>query len=395
MNKQGIPVVFATDDNYVAYCAVAVFSMIQNANPDNFYEVYILYDSISQINRIRLERLSAEYAKVRCVCVHDYIANLKVLEYGHLTIASAYRLVIPDILPQYKKIIYLDSDIVVNGDIAEMYQIDIGDNILGAAHGYYRNEPGDWQYEYIANHLHIATEHFFNAGILIMNTEAFRKHDVKEKCFSLLEQRTDLYYMDQCVLNIVCEGKVHFLPPEWNYEWLFLFYGNNQSLYYKDKKLELMENPAIVHYDGTEKPWNYPSQILSDYFWYYARQTIFYEEILHASQIQNVKEILEAVTDILGDTVNFRNIAVYGAGNAGKRYVDKLLSLKLFHIAVWVDQNYGEKKGCRLPVESVDKLYSTEFDRVIIAIENREISAEVKEMLMSNGIPEEKIIQIK
>lgn len=394
MNKQTIPVVFATDDNYVSYCGVAIFSMIKNANPDNFYEVFVLYDSISQVNRMRLENLSTGYASIKCICIHDLIVDLKVLEFNHLTIASAYRLVIPEILPQYDKILYLDSDIVVNADIAEMYQIDIGDNILGAAHGYYQSKPGDFGYEHIVSDLRIDEENFFNAGILIINAKEFRKQKVTEQCFSLLSQRDDLYYMDQCALNIVCEGKVYFLPAKWNYEWLFLFYGDNSRLYYRDKKLELMKDPAIIHYDGIEKPWNYPSQILADYFWLYARQTIFYEEILQAVQQRNIKTFFETVMDIFGDAMKFKDIAVYGAGNAGKRYVDKILSLNLCKIAIWVDQNYTEKQGTILPVEPVEKLYQEKFDHVIIAIENRVISTEVKEMLMGNGIPEEKIIQI-
>ena len=393
-SKELIPVVFATDDNYVPYCGVAISSLIQNGCRENVYEIFILYDRLSQTNLLRLENLSTDYAKVRCVCIHDYVVNLKVLEHNHLTIASAYRLVIPEVFPQYEKVIYLDSDIVVNADVAELYHIDIGDCILGAAHGYYENDFHCEENIYITHTLQIDEKNFFNAGILLFNISEFRKRKITERCFILLSQRTDLLYMDQCALNILCEGNIFFLPLKWNYEWLFLFYGDNQELYYREKPLNIMKDPAIIHYDGVEKPWNYPDQMLSDYFWQYARQTVFYEEILQRMQTDSAKTVCGVFAEMLGCIGKFRDIAIYGAGHAGKRYVDKILSWNIGNIVIWVDQNFKDKKCMKRPGESVEKLYTTKFDYVLIAIESPVISAEVRELLISRGIPEAKIVQI-
>ncbi len=383
MNRQVIPVVFATDNNYVPYCGVAISSLIANATSENLYEVYVLYDSISKVNILRLEMMSVKNVHIHCICIHDAISKLKVVEYNHLTIASAYRLVIPDVLPQYEKIIYLDSDIVVNDDVAKLFNINIGENIIGAVKGFYICEEEHFMYKHITEVLKIDKEAFFNAGILILNNVAFRENNVKEKCFELLSNRTDLIFMDQCALNIVCEGKVYFVPERWNYEWLVLFSAN-------DVDAVVMENPAIIHYDGIEKPWNYPNMILSEIFWKYARQTIFYEEIIKNLQIKATQEVYD--TFCLVEKV--KNIAVYGAGNAGKRYIDKILSSKFLKLVIWVDKNYEEKRNMVFPVESPEKLYVTDFDKVIIAIENQSISYEVEQELISKGISKEKIIKI-
>jgi lipopolysaccharide biosynthesis glycosyltransferase len=387
-----IPVVFATDENYVPYCGVAISSLIKNTNNINTYEIFVLYDILSSLSIYRLESLSTENVTVNCCCVHEYITNLKVLEHNHLTIASAYRLVMPEIFPQYEKVIYLDSDIVVNADVAELYSINIGANILGAVHGYYKRDEIDFMYNHITETLGIDENNFFNAGVLIVNITEFKKNNVTQKCFKLLSERTDMYFMDQCALNIVCEGKVHILPKRWNHEWLFLFSADNPKLsLHRDEFDEAHNSPAIIHYDGIEKPWDYPEQRLSDYFWKYARQTIFYEEIIYSSQLRRTGELLE----LLGIIGSYRNIAIYGAGNAGKRYVNKILSMKLCKIVLWVDKNFTEKQGYELPVESVEKLYTTDFDRIFIAIENISISNRVKDILISNNIAREKIIQIQ
>ncbi len=383
MSKSVIPVVFATDENYVPYCGVAVSSLIRNACPSNEYEISVLYDHLTAASIIRLEQQSIDYVHVRCVCIHDYITDLKVLEYNHLTIASAYRLIIPEVLSQYEKVLYLDSDIVVDADIAELYHTKIGGNILGAVHGYFKKDDDEFMYKHITQTLGIAVDSFFNAGILLMNIKALKENRVTEKCFSLLSKRTDLYFMDQCAMNIVCEGKVYFLPEKWNFEWQYLFSAEEHAR-------KLMDNLGIIHYDGIEKPWDYPSQILAEKFWSYARKTIFYEEILQASQIKRTKEVLE----VFGGIGKFRNIAVYGAGNAGKRYVDKILSLKLCNIVSWVDRNYAKMQGAKLQIECVESLYEKEFDHVVIAIENKSISEEVEQMLVMNGIPKEKLVRI-
>lgn len=390
MDKQIIPIVFATDENYVPYCGVAVSSLIKHAGHVNTYEITILFDSLSSLSVYRLEHLSTDHVRVSCRSIHAYIAGLKVLEYNHLTIASAYRLVIPDVLSQYDKVLYLDSDIVVNEDVAKLYHMDIGSNLLGAVRGYFKRDKDDFIYNHITKTLGISEDSFFNAGILIMNIVGFKEKDVAHRCFKLLTERDDLYFMDQCALNIVCEGSVHYLPGRWNHEWLYLFAANNDRLPTSCEEFERCKAPAIIHYDGVEKPWDYPEQFLSDFFWSYARDTIFYEEILYASQVRRTRELV----GLLGAGGACRNIAVYGAGNAGRRYVKRILSLKLCRIVLWVDRNYSEKKGYELPVECVEKLYSAEFDQVFIVIENATVSNQVKEMLISNHIPSSKIVQI-
>ena len=382
MNEPMIPIVFATDDNYVPYCGVAISSLIQNAYKANTIEIFVLYDRLSLTSIRRLESLTTESAQVSCICIHDYIMDLNVAEYNHVTIASAYRLVIPDVLPQYDKLLYLDSDIVVNGDISELYSFELGDNILGAVHGYFK--PGDFMHNHITKTLKIQEKNFFNAGILLINAEAFRRNHVKDKCFQLLSQRRDLYYMDQCALNIVCEGSVFFLPSRWNYEWLLDFSKEMDTEGFRN------EGKAIIHYDSNIKPWDFPGKLLADVFWSYARRTIFYEEILYTGQRKQTRQLL----NILGLAGSHRNIAIYGAGNAGKKYVETILSLKICNIVLWVDKNYADKTDCPLPVECVDRLYETEYEQLIIAVEDIFVSNDIKSMLISNGIDKKKIVQI-
>ena len=391
VQKSIIPVVFAADENYVPYCGVAISSLIKHTSIDNEYKIYVLYDRLPSSDIIRLERLTTANAAVQCVCVHEAMQARTAREYNHLTIASAYRLVITDMLPQYDKIIYLDSDIVIRADIAQLYDMDIGDNILGAAHGCYDHAKTEFMHSYITKRLKIKIDNFFNAGILIINTKAFREENIAEKCFSLLRGRRKLVFMDQCALNIVCENRVFFIPKEWNYEWLFLFFPESSMKRNPEAVFEILSNPALVHYSGIEKPWQYPNMPLAEIFWQYARESVFYEEILLGNALYKTKELLE----LLGITCKYENIIIYGAGNAGKRYVKKIRAMKLCNIVLWCDKNYCEKTGYELPVESIERIFTTKFDHILIAIENTEISNQVRGMLLSRNVDSEKILQIR
>lgn len=385
--KPVVPVVFGTDENYVPYCGVAIQSLLDCRSSQMQYDIIVLYDALSVYARSSLQSLEQDDATIRFICIHEQIKNLRALEYNHLTVASAYRLVIPEVLPEYEKVLYLDSDIVICDDVAKLYGIDIGDCALGAAHGYFKHMETDFMFYHITRNLKIGTEDFFNAGILIMNLEAFRRKQITEKCFKLLGERDDLYFMDQCALNIVCRGKVFFIPQRWNEEWERWMDESTID----EAQIARGNDAAIIHYAGLWKAWDYPGRFLADRFWSVARRTVFYEQILVAAQLYRQNEAME----LLCISDKLKNVAVYGAGGIGRHYVRNVLQQHLFRIAIWVDKNYQNIEDTELPVESVEKLYDTDFDHVVITVQNPVTAGEIKEMLIKDGVPEYKILQYK
>lgn len=386
MINEVIPVVFSTDENYVPYCGVAILSLIKNTSGKNRIEVYVLYDKLTKFSIHRLELLSENNVQVKCLCVHQYIKDLRVQEYNHLTIASAFRLVIPKVLNMYDKVLYLDSDIAVNADVCELFETDLKDNILGAAKGYIKSDDGFMEL-HIEKNLKISVDSFFNAGILVINTKKFEEFSVAEKCMELLSTRKDLYFMDQCALNIVCENRVTFFDQKWNYEWIFITSSDNPFMS-KDYSDVVTEEPCLIHYDGTEKPWKHPDWPLASYFWKIARESCFYEEILMKTQINATKEVASVVRKI-GDA---RNIVIYGAGNIGKSLVAKIQNYNLYNIAAWVDKNYKTLNNLAMEVSSIDCISDFDFDCVVIAIENSVVVDEVRKQLIDAGISANKII---
>lgn len=385
MEELNIPVVFATDDIYAPYCGVAVCSLIQNTSHGNVYAVYILYDKLSKQNISRLERLSTTNVTVKCVCISDYVKGLNLTLYGHMTAATVYRLLIPDILPQYNKVLYLDSDLVVLADVAELYYRDLNGNYIGAVRDICTYCGNVYPHNlYVQEKLGLKYTDYFNAGVLLINTKAFRENKIHQKCISLLCQRSDLACMDQDVLNLVCVGSVTFLPTAWNFMWPVSYEGVVDTQYISIGK------PQIYHYASYQtKPWDKYDEPFTEYFWEYARKTPFYESILLR---MTKNQIVCFQTHHWEMTGGHNRVAIYGAGRMGKLCAEKILEFKLFQLVIWVDRSYKEKQNMVFPVEPVESLYAQTFDYVIVAIKNSDIAAEIKKELVGHKISEDKII---
>lgn len=124
--KPAVPVVFATDDQFAAFCSVSIASLIANCDKTRPYLVYIFYDTLTQENKDKLSHMGTDNVTVEMVQVSQYINRDLFYIRGRQTITSYFRLFVMEVLPQHDKAIYLDSDIVILRDIGELYDIDIG-----------------------------------------------------------------------------------------------------------------------------------------------------------------------------------------------------------------------------------------------------------------------------
>ena len=137
MNRE-IPVFFTIDNSYAPYLAVALNSAIKNANPDRKYKAIILHEGLTQENIDKIKAFETDNFKIDIQTMQanfesldDRMSNRLRCDYFTLTIY--FRLFIPELYPQYDKALYLDGDIVILSDIADLYNIDIGDNLVGGA----------------------------------------------------------------------------------------------------------------------------------------------------------------------------------------------------------------------------------------------------------------------
>lgn len=266
-----INICFASNDIYCEHLATAIYSLICNANMFRCYDILIVNKDISIENKNKILNLIHNYKNfsIRFINVSNYEKFVSYNIGAYYSIETNYRLfLLSELFNNYDKIIYLDSDIVVTGDISKLFDISVNGYLVGAIKDssikYYEISKRAIYFEnnYIYNINTYRTKFlnlkfpndYFNAGVLLINLKECRKtitfHDVMNTLHS-----KNFIYNDQDVLNILFNGKVKFLDVIWNYmNNIESFLKNNlYKNYYIDLK---RQNYNIIHYIGQLKPWN-------------------------------------------------------------------------------------------------------------------------------------------
>ncbi len=268
--KSEIPIFFSADDNYIPCLSVAIHSLIANSNEENNYRIIILHTGMSLLGKAEVKRMETNNVRISFQNISHITTKLKkalalrLRDYYSETIY--YRMFIPSMFPEYEKAIYLDADIALQDDIANFYNTDLGDNLLaGVPDQVIGSVPVFTRYAKEA--LGIAPNHYFNSGVLLMNLREMRKSRIEEKfLYRLINYNLDTVAPDQDYLNILCKGRVKYLPETWN---KMPDYGK----VYKTEELHL------IHYNMFRKPWHYDDVRYQESFWNYAKETRYYDTL--------------------------------------------------------------------------------------------------------------------
>ena len=264
--RKEIPIFFSTDDNYIPYLDVAIASLIENASKAYQYRIIVLNTGLDEENVQKVRQNENDGFKIDFVDISEEVKRIKsrLKNVYHFSVVTYYRLFIASLFPQYDKVVYLDCDLVVLGDISQLYNLELGNNILGAAPEQYVQNTKEFRL-YAEKALGVDPDGYVNAGVLLMNLAAFRKNEIEKKFTELITKYDfDLLDPDQAYLNYLCLGKIHVLPNGWNKEPLPLACEGKKN---------------IIHYALYKKPWQYDDVMDGEYFWHYAGRSPFCEQI--------------------------------------------------------------------------------------------------------------------
>ncbi len=273
--KKLIPVFFAVDNTYAPYLTVALRSLMDNADASYRYRIHILIDRLDENIKARISSMQTEIFEIDFVPVREKLAKFagKLHLRDYYTQATYYRFFIPELFPEYDRCVYLDSDILVLGDIAKMYETEMGDDLMAAV-------PDDvvanlsFFRDYVSEFLGVPYEKYFNAGILLINLAEMRRVNIEKAFLTIMSERQFPVAQDQDYLNVLCHRRITYLDSSWNRT---AFPG-----------IEVSERPNIVHFKINFKPWHYADISFGKLFWEYAAKTDFYHEI---------KEVYKNYTD--------------------------------------------------------------------------------------------------
>ncbi|MDR1467389.1 MAG: glycosyltransferase family 8 protein [Oscillospiraceae bacterium] len=286
--KREIPLFMSTDDNYTFATVVSITSALKNANPNTFYKIHVLVPegNFKSCNRSKIKQVQELYSKNCEIVIVDMKDDFdSIPKTDGYSSPAYYRLKIHEIFPGLNKGIYVDVDTVILEDLTQLLDWDMHDYLIaGVPDGQRLNN-----YENYKKYLGIdGMQNYINSGVMVMQLNGLRESGISEKFNEFIEGKSKLGgipFVDQSVINSALYGKITDLPLKFNTQTYLPLGKPNEALGYfnifgEENWMEAVESPAIIHYAGAEKPWNFREGPSFNEWWKYAKDSNVWDEIV-------------------------------------------------------------------------------------------------------------------
>lgn len=397
-NLEVIPIFFAVDDVYSPFLAVTLQSLTENASKNYYYSIKILYTNMQEENKKKLAKYESENVKIEFVDLNYYIQKIqdKLYTRDYYTNTTYFRLFIPSLYPQYDKAIYLDGDIVVLGDISELYNINMGDNLIAAAPDDVIQNTKVFQ-EYAEKVVGVADyRNYFNAGVLLMNLDELRKFDFLDKFLYLLETVKFSVAQDQDYLNRLCKGRTKIISVAWD-----------RMPMPTDKILD--DEIKLIHYNLAYKPWHFDNVLYKEHFWKYAEKTQYIDEIKKIKeaytesdryqdmeQYKKLQALAQKECDCVGDDRKFRRTIEEDLIKKSQDRLEVLEKIKVLEKNGVFDVDVeDDPETIKLTADNVDYLKEKRYSKLKNKVANKMGMKFLNDLLKDNKLIIKQVIGIE
>jgi capsular polysaccharide export protein len=254
-----VTVVFAFDRAWRYTAAAAIASLLRHYDDSRPLQVFALTDEkMPEETAQKFESLG----RIREFCFREIVASAGIFSgirtSQHISDATYYRLHLHKILPQdVDRAVYLDADLVVLDCISKLYDADLQGRLFGGIEDARSSKYGKDFRRSSARHV--------NGGVLVVDVDQMREQSYMERILQYIaDEKENITLGDQQIINEALEGSIGHLPLRWNVHgplletgWALKNSGKANSFSFLETCIALAD-PAIVHYAGRRKPWDYP-----------------------------------------------------------------------------------------------------------------------------------------
>ncbi|MDR2429681.1 MAG: glycosyltransferase family 8 protein [Puniceicoccales bacterium] len=270
---EDISIFMAFNDAYAPHASVAIASILMNS--ESALHFFILHRDIS----LETQRRIMELRKLRHFEM-DFIEVNADLFHGlptvpHITIECYFRLMIPWLNPVINKALFMDSDIVVLDDVKDIWNFDI-ENVYAAV----VEDVNSGALKDIKKYAHAFDKghRYFNAGIMLLNLKNIRADFTLQKFMDIANRMKNVFkFADQDILNLAFARKLTYLPIKWNVTDAFMKKLRPPFSERKHEVRGVLQNPSLIHFTGSGKPWVFPfgtsSNPFACYYFHYLGKT--------------------------------------------------------------------------------------------------------------------------
>lgn len=272
-----IPILFTFDASLELAAGVCFTSLLESADPSTFYDIFVLHSPACDFSGSRLNELPQRYGNCRLTfrkVEGEFVGGYEV---RGIPETAYYRLLSPELIPEYDKLLYSDVDVIIREDLGKFYDIELGDNYFAGVDNCSRLRPGFR--DYIGKTLGLDWKKgYFYSGNLIINSARLREGGLLNEFRALA--KNDYLYQDMDIINLACNGRILPLGPSYCmsvqlYDLIVDRRAEMEELY-GAREIERALNCGIVHYNGA-KPWKEACPNM-DIWWDCYRRSIFFDE---------------------------------------------------------------------------------------------------------------------
>ena len=307
-NKKIVNIVYITDEGFVVPTTVSITSLKVNKAKNVIYKVFVISRNLSAESKKKIKMLESTSFIISFREASDFSEYEEALNIErHVPRTAVLKFFIPEILNELDKVLYLDGDIIVQKDLFEFFSTDITDNFAGVVKDI---ENKEWKHSVW---LEFPYEHMFNSGMMLMNLKKMRENNISEK---LIDYRINgkNFFMDQDALNMVIGKNVKFVDFKYNMLNLFIEHFSKEKLeeYYgvpfENSRIENYKNAVILHIAGSDKPWLFNLEYLTDlYRHYYMLSPYKFEYHPVLNPVGRVKKALSPLQRIFSVTNDYEH----------------------------------------------------------------------------------------
>lgn len=258
MEKETLNVAYSFDDGYAQHAAVSIISLLENNKDIEEIVIHIITNSLSRENVSRIEQIACRYERtIHYIDLYKLTERLKVETNFN---RSAYGRIFLDSMIDINRIVYVDSDTVINGSLKELIMLDLSNTLVAGVQDtvnpYYILNIG----------LNNNARYINDGGVIVINLELWREMNITEKCIDFIYRFNGCPpHNDQGTINAVCNGYIKILPANYNVMPPMFCFTQKQILelfkmkrYYTQADIDnAVKEPVVIHYTDEffNRPW--------------------------------------------------------------------------------------------------------------------------------------------
>lgn len=266
MSRRRLVLTCSSDGKFAPHAGVMLMSAVAHT-PDADIHIYYLHDpAFPEPTKAELRRNVAADPRVTLdfVEVPDaLVEGLPLFRHqkpGSMPAVMWYRVFLPQLVPQESRILYLDCDLIVLDDLSPLWDADVSGHPLAAVSNPFDQHPRHRKIRELPGRLGLpGPEFYFNSGVMLLNLEWFRQHDLTRRLVEHGRAHADItLFADQDSLCALLYRERLPVPPRWNLMGTILVSTSSRQIFRGEELREAFERPAIVHFEGPDKPWHDP-----------------------------------------------------------------------------------------------------------------------------------------